>query len=242
MDNNRIMNRENSGYTIIYAAVMVIIVALGLAFTHQMLIEKQTANVNIDKMQQILRSLNIDASTNEAQAQYDSLVKNAYLVDNKGAKIEGTEGTTPNDPAFSTELGSDDVRGLPVYEALVGGKQVFVLPMRGAGLWGPIWGYLAVEADGSTVYGSEFGHASETPGLGAEIVTPAFRKQFIGKKLFKEGNFVSVAVVKPGRSVANRDYVDGISGGTITSQGVDKMLLNSVGEYKSFLTNLQTVQ
>ncbi|MCE5205070.1 MAG: NADH:ubiquinone reductase (Na(+)-transporting) subunit C [Porphyromonadaceae bacterium] len=236
------MNRENSGYTIIYAAVMVIIVALGLAFTHQMLIEKQTANVNIDKMQQILRSLNIDASTNEAQAQYDSLVKNAYLVDNKGAKIEGTEGTTPNDPAFSTELGSDDVRGLPVYEALVGGKQVFVLPMRGAGLWGPIWGYLAVEADGSTVYGSEFGHASETPGLGAEIVTPAFRKQFIGKKLFKEGNFVSVAVVKPGRSVANRDYVDGISGGTITSQGVDKMLLNSVGEYKSFLTNLQTVQ
>jgi len=236
------MNRENSGYTIIYAAVMVIIVALGLAFTHQMLIEKQTANVNIDKMQQILRSLNIDANANEAQAQYDALVQNAYLVDNKGAKIEGTEGTTPNDPAFSTELGSDDVRGLPVYEAQVEGTQVFVLPMRGAGLWGPIWGYLAVEADGSTVYGSEFGHASETPGLGAEIVTPAFRKQFIGKELFKEGNFVSVAVVKPGRSVANRDYVDGISGGTITSQGVDKMLLNSVGEYKSFLMNLQAAQ
>jgi len=236
------MNRENSGYTIIYAAVMVIIVALGLSFTHQVLNDKQTANVNIDKMQQILRSLNIDASTDEAQAQYDALVKNAYLVDNKGTKIEGTEGTTPNDPAFSTELGSDDLQGLPVYEAQVGEIKVYVLPMRGAGLWGPIWGYLAVEADGSTVYGSEFGHASETPGLGAEIVEPAFRSQFSGKKLIKENEFRSIAVVKPGQRVVSRDYVDGISGGTITSKGVDAMLLNSIGNYEKFLMNLHAAQ
>ena len=221
---------------------MVIIVALGLSFTHQVLNDKQTANVNIDKMQQILRSLNIDASTDEAQAQYDALVKNAYLVDNKGTKIEGTEGTTPNDPAFSTELGSDDLQGLPVYEAQVGETKVYVLPMRGAGLWGPIWGYLAVEADGSTVYGSEFGHASETPGLGAEIVEPAFRSQFSGKELIKENEFRSIAVVKPGQSVASRDYVDGISGGTITSKGVDAMLLNSIGDYEKFLMNLHAAQ
>lgn len=236
------MNRENSGYTIIYAAVMVIIVALGLSFTHQVLNEKQTANVNTDKMQQILRSLNISASADEAQAQYDALVKDAYLIDSKGTKIEGTDGTTPNDPAFSTELGSEGAQGLPVYEAQVEGKPIYILPMRGAGLWGAIWGYLAVEADGSTIYGSEFGHAGETPGLGAEIVEPAFRNQFSGKELFKEGEFRSIAVVKPGKSDAQRDYVDGISGGTITSQGVDKMLLNSVGAYKSFLTNLQAAQ
>lgn len=236
------MNRENSGYTIIYASVMVIIVALGLAFTHQVLIDKQTANVNIDKMQQILRSLNIDASADEALSQYDALVKNAYLINSDGTKIEGTEGITPNDPAFSTELGSDEAEGLPVYEAEVKGTAIYILPMRGAGLWGPIWGYLAVEGDGSTIYGSEFGHAGETPGLGAEIATLSFRNQFKGKELFKEGNFRSIAVVKPGKTVANRDYVDGISGGTITSQGVDKMLLNSVGEYKSFLMNLHAAQ
>jgi len=236
------MNRENSGYTIIYASVMVIIVALGLAFTHQVLSEKQTANVNIDKMQQLLRSLNIDAKANEAQSQYDALVRNAYLVNIEGIKIEGTEGTTPNDPAFSTELGSEGAAGLPVYEAEVDGKSIYILPMRGTGLWGPIWGYLAVEGDGSTIYGSEFGHASETPGLGAEIVTPNFRGQFKGKELFKGGEFRSIAVVKPGKSVVDRDYVDGISGGTITSQGVDKMLINSVGEYKSFLMNLQDAQ
>lgn len=236
------MNRENSGYTIIYAAVMVIIVALGLSFTHQVLNEKQTANVNIDKMQQILRSLNIDAEAAEAEEQYNVLVKNAYLIDKQGNKVEGTEGITPNDPAFSTELGSEGAKGLPIYEAVVEGTEIYILPMRGAGLWGPIWGYLAVEADGSTIYGSEFGHAGETPGLGAEIVEPAFRNQFTGKELFKEGDFRSIAVVKPGKSVTNRDYVDGISGGTITSQGVDKMLLQSVGEYKSFLMNLQAAQ
>jgi len=236
------MNRENSGYTIIYAAVMVIIVALGLAFTHQVLNEKQTANVNIDKMQQILRSLNIDASAAEAQAQYDALVQNAYLIDNEGNKVEGTEGITPNDPAFSTETGDENAAGLPVFEAAVDGSVKYVLSMRGAGLWGPIWGYLAIEGDGSTIYGSEFGHASETPGLGAEIVQPSFRSQFAGKELIKDGQFRSVAVVKPGKTAADRDYVDGISGGTITSKGVDAMLLQSIGEYEKFLMNLNAAQ
>lgn len=234
------MNRENSGYTIIYASVMVIIVALGLAFTHQILIGRQTANENIDKMQQILRSLNLDVSAAEAQTKYTELVKNAYLVNDEGVKLEGSEGITPDDPAFSTELGDDQAEGLPVYEAEVDGSTKYILPMSGAGLWGAIWGYLAIDSDGNTIYGSEFGHASETPGLGAEIVLPDFRKQFAGKEIFKNNEFKSIAVVKPGQSVAGRDYVDGISGGTITSKGVDNMLLNSVGRYKNFLMKLHT--
>jgi Na+-transporting NADH:ubiquinone oxidoreductase subunit C len=221
---------------------MVIIVALGLAFTHQALNERQTANVNIDKMQQILRSLNIDASAADAQQKYDELVKNAYLITPDGMKVEGSEGTTPDDPAFSTELGDESAAGLPVYEAEVDGSVKYIIPMDGAGLWGPIWGYLAVEADGSTIYGAEFGHQGETPGLGAEIVTPSFRQQFAGKELVKDGQFRSVAVVKPGQTAAGRDYVDGISGGTITSKGVDAMLLNSVGQYSNFLMNLNTAQ
>ena len=112
--------------------------------------------------------------------------------------------------------------------------------MNGAGLWGAIWGYLAIESDGSTVYGAEFGNAGETPGLGAEIVEPEFRNQFIGKELIKNNEFKSIAVVKPGQSVSDRDYVDGISGGTITSKGVDNMLFNSVKKYDSFLMNLHS--
>lgn len=229
------MNRENSTYTIIYASVMVILVAIGLAFTHQVLNERQTTNINIDKMQQILRSLRIDASAPEAESMYNDLIKNAYLITSDGQKVEGTEGITPNDPAFS---GKHSDEQFPVYEAEVEGSKKYILPMNGAGLWGPIWGYLSVESNGSTIYGSEFGHQGETPGLGAEIVYPSFRNQFNGKELLKNGEFKSIAVVKPGQTNSERDYVDGISGGTITSKGVDAMLLESIGEYKNFLLQL----
>lgn len=232
------MNRESSGYTIIYAAVMVVIVALGLAFTHQVLSDKQIANENIDKMQQILRSLNINASVDEAQETFSKLIQDAYLIDSEGNKLDGTEGSTPDDPAFSTEIGDPSAEGLPVYEAEVDGSIKYVIPMSGAGLWGGIWGYLALEDDGSTVYGAEFDHSGETPGLGAEIADTPFKGQFQGKSLFRDGVFQSIAVVKPGRTVTNRDFVDGISGGTITSQGVDNMLLESVGRYRDFLENL----
>jgi Na+-transporting NADH:ubiquinone oxidoreductase subunit C len=232
------MNRENSVYTIIYASVMVIVVALGLAFTHQVLNERQIANENTDKMQQILRSLNVNVSAAGAQAKYAELIKNAYLISDEGMKVEGTEGITPDDRAFSTEPGDAQAEGLPVYEAEVDGSVKYIIPMSGTGLWGAIWGYLAIEADGSAVYGAEFGHAGETPGLGAEIVSASFRGQFQGKNLFRENEFTSVAVVKPGQTNSRKDYVDGISGGTITSKGVDNMLLNSVGRYKNFLMNL----
>lgn len=232
------MNRESNAYTIIYSVVMVVVVALGLAFTHQVLIDRQTANENVDKMQQILRSLNINASTSEAQDKYAELIKNAYLISADGLRIDGTEGITPDDPAFSTELSEPSAIGMPVYEAEVDGAIKYIIPMSGAGLWGSIWGYLAVEADGSTIYGAEFDHSGETPGLGAEIADISFKSQFKGKNLFKSGEFRSIAVVKPGKTVANRDFVDGISGGTITSQGVDNMLLKSVGEYRTFLENL----
>ncbi len=219
---------------------MVIIVALALSFTHQSLLDKQTANENIDKMQQLLRSLNISAGTDEAEEKFGQLITNAYLITSEGEKIEGTDGKTPEDPAFSTELGDPNAEGLPVYEVDVEGKTVYIIPMSGAGLWGSIWGYLAVNDDGSTIYGADFDHAGETPGLGAEIADRAFGIQFAGKEIIKDGNFLSIAVVKPGQTDLHRDYVDGISGGTITSKGVDNMLLNSVGEYKSFLMNLNS--
>lgn len=221
---------------------MVVVVAIGLAFTHQALSERQTKNVNIDKMQQILRSLNIDAKAGEAEARYHELIKEAYLINPDGSKKEGTEGTQAEAPAFSTDISKDAGNGLPVFEAEIEGARKYVIPMAGKGLWGPVWGYLSIDADGSSIYGSEFGHAGETPGLGAEIVQPAFRNQFRGKHLIKEGAFRSIAVVKPGQSVADRDYVDGISGGTITSKGVDAMLRESVGEYENFLMKLNAAR
>lgn len=115
------INRENSGYTIIYASVMVIIVALGLAFTHMGLKTQQVRNENIDKMQQILRSLNIDANNKVAEQQYNELITNAYLIYADGQKVVGTEGVTPNDPAFSGEGVTGEI--IPVFEAEVDGSK-----------------------------------------------------------------------------------------------------------------------
>ncbi len=232
------MNTEKSSYIIIYAAVMVLLVALGLSFTHQALSGRQKKNVEIDKMQQILRSLNIEASTEEAETIFNDLISDAYLIDREsGSKRESSAGTQPTDSAFI--VNSANREGFPVYEAEIDGDTKYILPMNGKGLWGPIWGYLALDSDASTIYGVDFGHDSETPGLGAEITHDAFKEQFAGKNLFKDDEFKSIAVVKKGKTVSDKDYVDGISGGTITSQGVGTMLYDNVGEYKNFLENIR---
>src|SRR5690554_5103924 len=164
------MKTEKNTYTIIYASIMVLLVALGLSFTHQALSEKQKKNVEIDKMQQILRSLKIDASTDKAQTIYNDLISDAYLIDiESGTKKETSSGTQPTDSAFVVNVTNRE--GFPIYEAEIDGDKKYILPMNGKGLWGPIWGYLAIDSNGSTVYGVDFGHDSETPGLGAEITT-----------------------------------------------------------------------
>ena len=124
-----------------------------------------------------------------------------------------------------------------MYVAEVNGETKYILPMNGAGLWGAIWGYMALNDDRNTVYGVFFNHAGETPGLGAEIVTTNFRNPFIGKHLLNADNeFVSIAIEKAGTKVEGRDQVDAISGGTITSKGVETMLSTSLGNYEKFLT------
>ena len=233
------MRTEGSTYTIIYAAVMVVLVALGLSFTHQTLSERQTKNVQIDKMQQILRSMRLEVPSDEAEDRYRNLINDAYLINiETGMKKESSSGIEPTDSAFMVNVAAGE--GFPVYEAEFEGSKKYIIPMNGKGLWGPIWGYISIDADGKTVYGVDFGHDSETPGLGAEITHEPFRNQFVGKELFKNGEFKSIAVVKKGKTFTDKDYVDGISGGTITSQGVDAMIYNSIENYKNFLVNLNS--
>lgn len=224
------MNRDSNTYTIVYASVMVILVAIVLAFTSQSLKETQLKNEDIDKMMQILRSVRVQATAADAEAKYNELIKESYLVDANGQKIDGDAFTTNIVEAFANHS------GLPVFVASIDGQKKYILAMRGAGLWGPLWGYISFDEDKNTVYGADFGHQGETPGLGAEIDKPVFSKEFFGKKIFNnEGVFKSIAIVKPGKTANGQDYVDGISGGTITSQGVDKMLYNSLNDYVEFL-------
>ncbi|MDR2085904.1 MAG: NADH:ubiquinone reductase (Na(+)-transporting) subunit C, partial [Dysgonamonadaceae bacterium] len=213
------MNKESNTYTMIYAAVTVVVVALLLAFTSQVLRPQQERNEAIDKKRQILASINIVADNATAEQLYKQYVVSEYLVNAQGDKVAGD--------AFGTELADEleiplPERKYPVFEAAIDGNKKYILSLRGAGLWGPLWGFISLNDDRNTVYGASFAHEGETPGLGAEIERTDFGQAFIGKKFFNpEGQFTSIAIVKAGKAAQGQDYVDGISGGTITSQGVD---------------------
>ncbi len=221
------MNRDSNVYTVVYASVMVVLVAIVLAFTSQSLKSYQKANEDNDKRQQILRSINVSVAANEAEGKYKELIgDNAFLINAEGEKI-----------GDAAEAFAGEKEGYPVFVATIDGQTKYIMALHGTGLWGPLWGYISVNDDKNTVFGADFSHQGETPGLGAEIVKPNFSGQFQGKQLFKDGTFKSIAIVKPGKSVADQDYVDGISGGTITSQGVSKMLFDSLSGYVKFLTS-----
>ncbi|MDL2222569.1 NADH:ubiquinone reductase (Na(+)-transporting) subunit C [Bacteroidales bacterium OttesenSCG-928-M11] len=227
------MNKDSNSYTLIYASVMVILVAFVLAFASEALRPQQAKNEEIDKMRQILAAINIPSTNNNAEELYSQYIVNTYNVNALGEKTEG-------DP-FSTELENElrkpeEQRYYSVYEANIEGKTKYILSLRGAGLWGALWGFVSLNEDKDTVYGIVFGHEGETPGLGAEISQNSFAQQFVNKRIFnRSGEFVSIAIVKPGKTAQGQDYVDGISGGTITSNGVDVMIKSSLKAYESFL-------
>lgn len=217
------MSTNSNTYTIIYAIVMVVIVAFLLSFVNSTLKEKQTENVNLDKMKQILGSIGIE-NVSDAKAEYNKYIK--VIIDAKGNEL----GTNDFTDSKATSAGNI------IYKCEIDGATKYIVPLNGNGLWGAIWGYVALNDDKSTVFGIYFNHASETPGLGAEIVTPAFKDPFKGKQILKNGELKSIAVVKKGTSVEGQDYVDGISGGTITSVAVGDMIKISLEKYKEFLT------
>ena len=231
------MNKQSNTYTVIYIIVLAAIVGAALAFTSLSLRGRQTENADIDKMRQILASVHITPEKGQIAEDFSKYIISQKIIDSAGQEIPGK--------AFDINVSdqirlADNERKLPVFECrLENGDIKFILPVYGAGLWGPIWGYVAINSDGSTIYGAYFANQGETPGLGAEIEKPAFSDQFEGKQLIKNSEFMPIAVVKNGQKPnGNEDYVDGVSGGTITSKGVGSMLANCLSPYRTFLINL----
>lgn len=235
------LDTNSNLYTFIYASVLVIVVAAALAFTAVKLKPMQDKNVRVEKMQNILKSININASFENAENLYNKYITDSYVVNSKGEKLSGIN-------AFNIDLkvqfkAKPEKRNLPVYIAKTDdGTVKIIIPLRGKGLWGPIWGYFALDSDYNTIYGAVFDDEGETPGLGAEIATDWFQKQFKGKTLFEGDDFVSITVYKGGTGSAvkagdTHHGVDGISGGTITSKGLEGMVKKDwLFNYKSFLS------
>lgn len=232
------LNRQSNVYTVVYIIIMVVVVGAALAYTSMSLRERQSENARADKMKQILASIHVAPSQGEKPAEvFDRYILAQKVINASGEEVNG-ENAFDIDVAAQSKLPSDK-RLLPLFVADVDGATKYIIPMSGTGLWGPIWGYISVDADGSTVYGAYFAHKGETPGLGAEIEKPQFSNRFDGKHIIKDGVFMPISVVKPGmRPAGDEDYVDGISGGTITSKGVGSMLNNCLVPYRTFLGSL----
>ncbi len=233
------MNKQSNTYTIAYIVIIVLIVGTALALTAMALKPRQQANADADKMRQILASVHVTSDRQDIAGTFDKYITSQFIVDQDGAQI--------GDDAFNVDIAAqtklpEAERKLPVYQCtLPDGSVKYILPVYGAGLWGPIWGYVALDDNGSTIYGAYFAHQSETPGLGAEIEKPAFSNQFIGKNMFKNDNYLPVTVVKAGQKpLGDEDYVDAVSGGTITSKGVAAMLSDCLTPYRNFLETLST--
>ena len=230
------MKTNSNSYTIIYSVIIVVIVAFLLAFVSQALKPMQDANVALDKKKQILNSLNIrDLNDAQADAKYKEVVVADRVIDEKGKVL--LPGTTGGENAgFKLESKDYKEGKLALYICRVNGETKYVVPVYGMGLWGAISGYIALNADKSTVYGVYFNHESETAGLGAEIKdNKAWQEKFQGKKLFKNGDDKAIALSVEKKVEDPTTQVDAVTGATLTSNGVRDMLHEALGKYLVFI-------
>lgn len=226
------MDVNSNKYTIGFSIVMVVIVALLLAFASEGLKPMQNQNIEREKMQNILKSVGVEVTRDEAKDAFNKYITEQIVLNDKGEQIEGD--------AFKVdvlkEYKSGGQKNFPIFIYENEGSKKYIIPLVGKGLWGPIWGYIALEEDKNTVAGATFDHKGETPGLGAEINQGWFQDPFVGKKVFDEsGEYQSIKVVKGGATEDNKHAVDAISGGTITGNGVTEMLVRTLKIYEPYL-------
>lgn len=240
-----------------YAAIMVIFVAAVLAGIAMVLQPTQEKNVKVEKIQDMLMSANIQSTPATAEKLYAEHIVREIVIDENGQEVsiyKDGNFEKGNIRAFDIDLASqlkikrDAIQGktnetpvYPIFEAEINGDTLYIIPLQGNGLWGPIWGNITFQSDFSTVKGVSFGHKGETPGLGAEISLPVFEDQFPGKEIMSENDeFTSISVIKGGVANSSIDPahgVDAISGGTITSVGVHNMLRNNLSNYIAYFKN-----
>ncbi len=236
------MNTNKNSYTIIYSAVLVVIVAFLLAFVSSALKPTQDKNEALDKKKQILAALNIRnlATLDEVEAKYAEVVVADMVIDSAGTVVK--EGKEKDKDGFAVSTKEISSTCLPVYVCNVEGETKYLVPMTGRGLWGGLWGYVSVNSDLQTVYGAYFSHESETAGLGALIAEEKFQDQFKGKHLFADDSTrVALTVVKNGKVEPGCEnvQVDGITGATLTSNGVANMVNQGLQQYVDYFKTIK---
>ncbi len=243
--------QQSNTYIIVFSVVLTIILGLLLSGTSQVLGPLQQEAIALDKKKQILGAVisaeEIDAMTPQQINEFYANRISATVVDINGKEISGVE-------AEKVEVAKDykkaaDQRQYPVFLFHAEGNpeavESYIFPLYGAGLWDAIWGYIALETDMNTIGGITLAHAGETPGLGARITEGGVQARFVGKKIFDEsGALVAVQMQKgEGKDYSSDDHkVDGMSGATITANGVNNMLKAYLGNYEAYIKSKSSNQ
>lgn len=234
------INTNSNLYIITYSVLMVVIVAFLLAFVSKSLQSKSEANVVIDKKSQILSALNIrNLESEQIEKKYSDVIVADQVLDKHGNIVK--DGKNKDEDAFIMSSKDISENLLPLYVCKIDGETKYVVPVYGMGLWGALWGYISINKDGNTVYGSYFSHQSETAGLGALITEKKFQDQFKNKVIFGNSK-VLLSVVKAGKKVnglPNNSRCDAVTGATLTSDGVDEMLKTSLKKYTNIFKNIK---
>ena len=224
------MSSEKKQNSFIFAAVLCLLTSVLLTGAAVGLKDRQDLNIKVDQQKNILKALGTSVekgmSPQAVQSFYSTHVKDRYI----SASSEVT--TTVTDfPIYLVENNS-------VIES-------YAIPFQAYGLWSWVYGYIAFEGDGDTVKGLTVYKHGETPGLGGEVEKDWFQKQFVGKKITDvQGGFVSIGIIKGNveekfKKEEQQNYVDGISGATLTSQGMEKYLKLEIGKYEKFAQKLR---
>jgi Na+-transporting NADH:ubiquinone oxidoreductase subunit C len=255
------INKDSNGYTFAFAITLVVVVGTILALLATGLKGRQDRNEEVKKQLDILSAMmdvdkkgsEIDRSNAEGKFKNFVNLDKAIVLNNKGEVLEGVydvKGNVVEGKAFDVDIRKEfkdkkrkaEHRNYPLF---LGedekGKTQYVMPVIGNGLWGPIWGNICLGADMNTIKGASFGHKGETPGLGAEITQKFFINGWVGEKLAAEdGVFAPFKVVKDNSGATTDSKVDGITGGTITSKGVEEMANRCLEVYVTYFNNLKT--
>jgi Na+-transporting NADH:ubiquinone oxidoreductase subunit C len=200
--------------TLVFAGITCLVVSLLLSITASVLKPAQQANEEFDVKRNIVKAFGIDISAmNRIQ-------------------IEAT---------FEKHVAEDKAGDMPIFTWTNEGTEKtskYAFPISGKGLWSMLYGYLSLEADLETIAGISFYKHGETPGLGAEIEKPWFLSQFTGKKLYSDGSAVEFLVAKPSTQLTETS-VDGISGATLTSKGVQALIQKDAAAYASYFKSIK---
>jgi Na+-transporting NADH:ubiquinone oxidoreductase subunit C len=164
------------------------------------------------------------------------------VLNNKGETVDGVKAFDVNIQKQYKEMKAkartEAEVEYPLFICEKDGEKIYVVPLIGTGLWGPVWGFVALKSDLNTVYGATFDHKTETPGLGAEIKEKSFGDQFQNDVIYTDGE-VSIKILKGGGGLEDPSGIDGITGGTITSVGVEEMIQRTFEVYKPYFNSLK---